>query len=233
MSDYEKPVKECQDAPVGIRAVNQLSENQDATKALLEAEHLAQPDLPPFAPGFGDLSGGGTQFGQGIGLDFVSGGRHNTPKVARGIMRVEVDDLFAVGSNVLRTAFHSGVCVSLARIGVGSYFVPIEGLTDFDAEAWPLHGDSTVTRIVQQTPVGASTSASATPGIYVSLWQETLLEPNVNTADLGFALTDFGFQLVVYGYNDTAVPATSNAGAMLRRSTRPRGPMQFWPGRGR
>ena len=220
---YVKPVKQCVDAPLGFRTVNELVGNQDDTRALLEAEHTPQPDFVA-APQKGVIAGRGTRYASTAGLSEVFGGQHDTPKVARGellAVLTEEAELFAAGAPTLTIALQSGVVGGLVRIATGKFFVPISGLENFDAEVFLVYdAEDTVARLIQQTP----SQTGDEPGVYVTTWREaTLLSSN-----LGFRLYDSAFHLIVYGFREeapvTASPLTTHEpGASL-------GPDPFDPG---
>lgn len=208
---YEKPPKQCQDAPTGFASMNTLAANQDDTKAVHDVEHLPEPEQPTFASGFGDLAGLPVDRIDSFELEELHGGQHETPKVARGTLRIEYSDLFAVGSSQTVAAFKSGVCRSFVKLGTGSYFLPIRGFSVLSADAWPLASSSHAARLVEQTPAPTESD----PGIYVSTWEEH--------ATLGLQLANFSFQVVVYGFRGDVVVTPSPA--PIRPSRFARGPM--------
>jgi hypothetical protein len=201
MSDYVKPVKQCSDAPVGIQTVNELAESQDAQRALLRLEHVDPPDVFSLEGLSGFVGGGKLQPSEGPAF-----GEHNTPKVARGVIGLDVDpNLAAFGAPIVTLRYQSGVCDGYVRTAVGMYFFPIVGLSELYGEAMPIDtfNDGAV-RVCQVFPVSSATinTASvsiASAGLYVSTWEETTLD----SSNLGFELASFSFDLVVYGNYDT------------------------------
>jgi len=222
MSDYEKPVKKCVDAPLGIRAVNAIAESQDAQKQLLDVEHVGVFEEAPFIPNFGNIAGGKLTL-----QPAPSPGEHDTPKVARGTISLDIDPngLFATpGNPVQGVNYKSGVCRSFVRVEEGLYFFPIEGLTDFYGEATPKAADNTTTRrcetysAVNLTPATVQ-QPTTVPGVYVRLYEETTLD----SSNVGFDVADFGFDLTIYGNRDLdltppfVAPVYSRAVAQRRR----------------
>lgn len=226
---YVKQPKACGDAPIGFRTINQLSDNQLNTKAALSLEHSTPREMPPVAPASGNFIGGSVFNNVVLSISASTDGQHETPKVARGTMAVEALPTGAFGSTsvpTLSARFFSGVCTNVQRISMGQYFVPVNGLADFYAEVTPEADDNTVTRLAQQTATSSvsSTSTTPSPGVYVSLWEETLIAGN-----LGFALADFNFHVTVYGRRSSAwdatqdgyAPPASTQNAFTRRSRFP------------
>lgn len=222
MSDYVKPVKQCSDAPLGYQSVNELAQSQDAQLELLSLEHEPMSEAPNsvFAGEIGGTQGGFANLAEPVG------GEHNTPKVARGTIGLEVDpNQFAIGAPIIALRYRSGVFTNYLRLGVGFYFFPVVGLTDFYGEALPIDTfNSADLRCCQVTPtstitVTTSTTTIVAPGLYVSTWQETTLD----SSNVGFDLADFSFDLVVYGNRDTdltpplAQPIVSPPSARRRR----------------
>lgn len=223
MSDYVKPVKQCPDAPLGYQSVNELVESQDAQFELLSLEHEPLPEAPANSVFAGEI--GGT-FGGFANLIEPISGEHNTPKVARGSIGLEVDpNQFAIGAPIISLRYKTGVFTNYVRLGVGFYFFPVVGLTDFYGEALPIDTfSSSDLRCCQVTPtstitISTSTTTIVAPGLYVSTWQETTLD----SSNVGFDLADFSFDLVVYGNRDTDLtpplvqPICSRAGVQRRR----------------
>lgn len=232
MSDYEKPIKDVQDNAIGFRAVNALVESQDAQRQLLELEHDPIPAGPPVVIA-GDLGGDSVALNT---LDAFTGGAHNTPKVARGTMSLEVQTSpFGGLAAWVTLRFRSGVCVDWIRIQTGVYFIPVRGLTDFYGEALPISADNTTYRECQVQPTSTVTIATATtitvaPGLYVSLWEEAAID----SGNLGFQRADYSFDLVVYGNRDTALGDsrpffTSSLPGAPRRRWRPKSGVFYVP----
>jgi hypothetical protein len=190
---YVKPTKACVDACIGIDTVNDLASSQLDTKTLLELEHAPMSD-PVINVGTGDL--GGLSLNGDGGATTPSGGQHDTPKVSRGTMVVETVAALNFGAASIRVVTKSGVCKTITRIAAGTYFLPIGGLTSFHAVVTPQADDNTVTRLIQAAPaVSSSDAEAASPGVFITTWEEATLV----SSNKGFTLTEFGFNVVVYG----------------------------------
>lgn len=185
---YTKPVKQCGDAPMGINTVNAVVDSQTEMRAVLETEHVPQLE-PPVVGGFGHLGGGQVSVST---LNVLVGGAHDTPKVARGTMRIDTVDAYAIGSASMKVGYRTGVCREIQRIQTGCWFLPIIGLVDFYAEVSASQDDPSAAREVSQTPF----SADGVPaGIFIYCWEEQTL----NSSELGMTLADYSFSVVVFG----------------------------------
>lgn len=195
---YEKPIKQCQDNAIGIGEVNRIAASQDAQKTLFDLEHEVMPDAPDFAPVHGNIGGGGT----GLASLEMIGGEHDTPKIARGTIGLTIATAPTAGAPVATVRNRSGICIAFSRIATGQYFFPVPGnITSFYGEAHPLSADNTTYRRCEAVPSWALSNYVGPPGVFVSTWQQAALVGGA----LGFTLTDFSFDVTVYGNRGTDI----------------------------
>lgn len=222
---YTKTQLVRQDAPVGYRLINGISDNIDSLKSDLEIEHV-----PLYADSGSDLVGwlGGGGSGQYTATPNLHGtsasdspvaGSHETPVVSRGVAIVKQtysDPLLITPYGVKLESF-SGCIETMIGLDTGKYFFPIDGLTSVHGKATPIIEDSTGLGIPLDARVGpAIQNGTGATGLVV----QTFKMQDDGSGNYVMLPYHLGFYLVVWGTRSASSSPVQDGFDLIVHSTR-------------
>lgn len=134
---YSKVAKVVQDAPFGIRALNQLDDNNQAVRDIYDAEH--------FIPSSGQVTI------NSVGSAAKRHGEHSTPLIPRTVGVVEVAAFTSINGQVswgLTIPLRGRMVVAVLRFMQGCYIIQTAGGSNLWCEIYPAGTSSAPRRAI-------------------------------------------------------------------------------------
>jgi hypothetical protein len=174
---YVKLPRASVDYEVGLQTINQARDNAEALRDAWGAKH--------------GLSSPGLGFSRATGL-WPYFGRHNDPRLTRGVLRARIGGSLTNGVTVSATST-SQCFTSLARQAAGRFRITVGGLGYFRAHAcvvYPVGGGGVVPLINCRYD---TSTGSSTPGLTIETRSGVL-------GAASFVLTDIPFCVFLVGF---------------------------------